>query len=189
MNRVEPSIGSITFDEGNPYAPSEAVLREDVWPRQTAPRFFDFSGRLSLSRFWLLHLVFCVYIPYTLLFTLYLGLRHNLYVLIGAGLVVVIPTALAELSLLLRRARDVGMHPVWGVVALFVPLVGTLVWLFLALIPGGKGSNRYGAANRPLPLGARLLTLILLVMAPGVGVLIGLAYPELMASLGPAPFW
>ncbi|QKE64695.1 DUF805 domain-containing protein [Aquipseudomonas campi] len=183
MNRVEPSIGSISLYETNPYLSPDAGLLDEASSVQPVPRLFDFSGRLSLSRFWLWHLIFAVCIPWTLLFVLYLGLRHNLYALIGACLAVIIPSALLELGLLMRRARDVAIHPGWGAFALLVPLVGSLVWLFLGLIPGGKRQNRYGAANPPLPLWAKLLIPMLLLGVPCAGMMVGLAYPELMKTL------
>ena len=182
MARMEPTLGMIDIDA---YSPPAASLQDEPARAPRAPRLFDFSGRLSLSRYWLLHLVFCCYISWGLLLVLFLGLRHNLYALVGAGLAVMIPSALVQASLLMRRARDVGMHPGWGLAALLVPLLGHLLWLYLGLMPGSRGANRFGAANPPLARGYLLLIPLLLVSLPGAVFWVWLSHPEWLVPLAP----
>lgn len=182
MARMEPTLGMIDIDL---YSPPAASLQDEPARAPGAPRLFDFSGRLSLSRYWLLHLVFCCYISWGLLLVLFLGLRHNLYALVGAGLAVMIPSALVQASLLMRRARDVGMHPGWGLAALLVPLLGHLLWLYLGLMPGSRGANRFGAANPPLARCYLLLIPLLLVSLPGTVFWVWLSHPEWLVPLAP----
>lgn len=180
MARMEPTLGTIDLDI---YSPPAASLRDEPVFAGRASRIFDFSGRLSLSRYWLLHLVFCCYISWGVLLVLFLGLRHNLYALFGASLAVLIPSALVQASLLMRRARDLGMHPGWGLAALLVPLLGHLLWLYLGLMPGSMQTNRYGAANPPLARGYILLILLLLVSLPGAVFWAWLSHPEWLVPL------
>lgn len=181
MARMEPTLGAVEMVEA--YSPPVAVLSDEPGFSVQAPRVFDFSGRLSLSRYWVLHLLFCVYIPWGLLFFFYAGLRHNLYALAGASLAVLIPAALLQAGLLMRRARDIGIPAGWGLIALLVPLIGSLLWLFLGVLPGNKGTNHYGAANPPLALWARLLIPLLLLLGWGVAFWVLLSTPDLMLLL------
>ena len=182
MTRREPSIGSIALDDFNSYASPKAELLETPSILLT-PKLLEFSGRLSLTRFWLLHLIFCAIIPDILLVGLYMGLRHEIYVFIGAGLAVLIPVLFIQLSLLMRRARDLNFAAGWGVAALFVPVLGNLIWLVLCALPGKTQSNRFGPPNKPDSIWTKLLVIALFIGIGGAGALFALSFSDQLADL------
>jgi uncharacterized membrane protein YhaH (DUF805 family) len=57
---------------------------------------------------------------------------------------IVLPLLVAEWVVIAKRCHDIGLPGVF-VVLLFVPLIGLLWLLLLAVMPGTPGSNLYGA--------------------------------------------
>lgn len=157
-DRIEPTLGGQISDADDPYRPGAARLMEDVEPR--VPAIFDFSGRLSLARYWAIHLSLVVVVPWILIIFFLLGLKDRLLMQALAVLAIGIPSLLLSLSLLMRRARDLGWSPVWGVLATFLPILHILILLPLMTIPGSNRVNRYGPPNRPPNLTARILIAI-----------------------------
>jgi uncharacterized membrane protein YhaH (DUF805 family) len=113
------------------------------WYLEVLKKYAVFSGRARRMEFWyfvLFNLV--VYIVLSLIDALLgtynivsgVGLLSGIY-----SLAVLIPT----LSLWVRRLHDIDRTGWWILINL-IPLIGTIVLLVFALMPGTPGSNRYG---------------------------------------------
>ncbi|WLG98933.1 DUF805 domain-containing protein [Pseudomonas beijingensis] len=163
MARIEPVFGSISSEIENPYQPGDAQLIDDEVVTFSKPRILDFSGRISLARFWLIRVPLVLVLPGILLWFFMVGLRHQLVVLVIVGVTVVVPAILLDVSLLVRRARDLGWSPIWGILFVF-PVIGFVITLPLIMLPGRKAINKYGPPNPPLSTLVKLLTALLVVL-------------------------
>ncbi|MDU9023323.1 DUF805 domain-containing protein [Pseudomonas corrugata] len=164
MARIEPVFGGISSEIENPYQPGDAQLIDDEVVTFSKPRILDFSGRISLARFWLIRVPLVLVLPCILLAFFMVGLRHQLEVLLIVGVTVVVPAILLDVSLLVRRARDLGWSPVWAILHVF-PVIGFVITLPLIMLPGRKAINKYGPPNPPLSTLVKLLTALLVVLA------------------------
>ena len=188
MSRIEPVFGNTPEEIENPYRISGVEFLEDEPLTHSKPRIFDFQGRISLSRYWLIHIIFVVAIPTLLIAFFAIGLRHQPIILLLAATIILIPSGLLSISLLMRRARDLGWGPGWGIAAMLIPGVGFLIMLPLAMLPGKKVSNKYGLSNSPLSTQTKTLT-FLLVISTIAGLMALFAYfpeygvPEIFNSL------
>jgi len=163
MARIEPVFGSISGEIDNPYQPGNAQLIDDEVVTFSKPKIFDFSGRISLTRFWLIRVPLVLVLPCILLAFFMVGLRHQLVVLLIVGVTVVVPAILLDVSLLVRRARDLGWSPKWGILLVF-PVIGYVITLPLVMLPGRKAINKYGSPNPPLSTLVKLFTALLVVL-------------------------
>ncbi|MBA1381036.1 DUF805 domain-containing protein [Pseudomonas brassicacearum] len=163
MARIEPVFGSISSEIENPYQPGDAQLIDDEVVTFSNPKILGFSGRISLARFWLIHVPLVLVLPCILLLFFMVGLRHQLVVLLIVGVTVVVPAILLNVSLLIRRARDLGWSPIWGILFVF-PVIGFVITLPLMMLPGRKAINKYGPPNPPLSTLVKLLTALLVVL-------------------------
>ena len=69
----------------------------------------------------------------------------------ASSVVLCLGAAVMVLLAACQRVRDIGWHPLWMIVITALPFgIGCLV---LCLLPGSRGSNRYGAdpLNRATP--------------------------------------
>lgn len=169
--RIEPHIGDFDLNlevdtpplavsapkPGNPYGSPRAA---GPAPAPIRPPLFGFHGRLSVGRYWLLHLSFAVTLPVlaaVLLLQLQPVIGYGLLFGVGASL---LASAGYSLSLLVRRLHDLGMSG-WWTLLWPLPVVGQFFALFVALLPGSRGANGFGPANPPLSWPLRLFTLAL----------------------------
>ncbi|WP_082806469.1 DUF805 domain-containing protein [Aquipseudomonas alcaligenes] len=188
MARIEPVFENTPEAFENPYRTSNTELLESEQPTHSIPRIFDFQGRISLSRYWLFHIIFVVIILTLFIAFFAAGLRHQPIILLSAVAVILIPSGILSISLLMRRARDLGWGPGWGIAAMLIPGIGFLIILPLAILPGKKAPNKYGHPNPPLSIQAKALTL-LLVISSIAGLMALFAYypeygaPEILNSL------
>ena len=94
----------------------------------------------------------------------------------GLGSVVGIGTGLVALWFAvvtgIKRAHDFDANGWWSIVTL-VPLVGIVVW---SVIPGTRGSNRYGPPPPPNTWGVRVLAVLMPVAF--IGILAAVAIPQ-----------
>ena len=162
MSRIEPVFGSVNIETENPYQSGDAELIDNFATLFPKPKIFDFSGRISLSRYWLLHALLVVVIPTTLLVFFIIGLQHQLIALLAASATVLIFSGLLSISLLMRRSRDLGWSPAWGLIAM-LPFLGTLVMLLLSILPGKSVANKYGPPNKPLSIPGKIFTCFLAI--------------------------
>lgn len=170
--RIEPTLDGSNDGYDALFKPGAASLLDDDIDRPSIPMLFSLDGRLSLSRYWALHICFVVLLPTLLLGFFLVGLSRQWLLLLFATAAILIPTALFSMSLLMRRARDLGWHPVWGVMAVFVPVFGQIITLLLVLIPGKSVRNEYGPPNAPLSRVATLILLLGIVVCFAIGVLV-----------------
>ncbi|OBY92150.1 hypothetical protein A6723_016250 [Pseudomonas sp. AU11447] len=164
MARIEPVLGGLGGGAENPYQVGEAALLESDAPRFSKPGILDFHGRISLARYWLIHVGLVVWVPTLLLIFFVYGLRQEPVLLLLVASMVLVSSLLLSISLLMRRARDIGWSPAWGLVSVLVPGIGALVMLPLVILPGQKSTNRYGAPNPFLSTRAKALIGLLVVL-------------------------
>jgi len=108
------------------------------------------------------------------------GLLHHprpiVAVLIGLGL---LAAALWTFRLTILRLHDIGL-PGWWVLLGAVPIVGTLAGVLLAVVPGSRGDNRFGAEPDP---GSPVLRLVVTVAVLVIGA--GFRHGLMVDALGP----
>jgi uncharacterized membrane protein YhaH (DUF805 family) len=177
MARIEPVFGSISSEIENPYQLGDAQLIDDEVVTFSNPKILDFSGRISLTRFWLIHVPLVLVLPCILLTFFMVGLRHQLVVLLIVGVTVVVPAMLLNVSLLVRRARDLGWSPIWGILSV-VPVIGFVITLPLFMLPGRKAINKYGPPNPPLSTLVKLLTALLVVLVLVTSTVLVVYFPQ-----------
>jgi uncharacterized membrane protein YhaH (DUF805 family) len=177
MARIEPVFGSISSEIENPYQLGDAQLIDDEVVTFSNPKILDFSGRISLTRFWLIHVPLVLVLPCILLTFFMVGLRHQLVVLLIVGVTVVVPAMLLNVSLLVRRARDLGWSPIWGILSV-VPVIGFVITLPLFMLPGRKAINKYGPLNPPLSTLVKLLTALLVVLVLVTSTVLVVYFPQ-----------
>lgn len=182
--RLEPILESAAAVDEEPdyYRVSEAALSHDEPACSPLPKVFDFSGRLSLARYWLFHVPFVFVIPTALIIFLVLGLQHQLVVMGIALAVVLVVSCLLFCSLLMRRARDLGWSPIWGVIAALLPALGTVVLLLLVVLPGRERSNRFGPPNPSMSRLGKVSTGLLVLGAFTASLLLAFYLPQYLPS-------
>ena len=168
--RIEPTLAGGNDRYETLFKPGDSSLTDDFVDRPSIPGVFSLDGRLSLSRYWAMHISFVVLLPTLLLAFFLVGLSKQWLLLLMATAAILIPTALFSMSLLMRRARDLGWHPTWGILAVFLPVIGLLITLPLVVIPGKPGRNKYGQPNAPLSRTSILLIWLGIVACFAVGV-------------------
>ncbi len=113
------------------------------WYLQALKKFADFSGRARRKEYWFFFLfnllVSIVLAVIDLTVGTYsassgLGLLSTIY-----GLGVLIPS----IAVGVRRLHDINRTGWWILIA-FVPIIGIIILLIFALLPGTEGANDYG---------------------------------------------
>ena len=110
-------------------------------------RYFDFQGRSNRSEYWLFVLFWALLsIPYYYVMlsdpTGYMAnpVSMTIVVIYGlAGLASFIPS----LAVSVRRLHDTDKSG-WLLLLWLIPLLGALILLVFFILPGTKGSNKYG---------------------------------------------
>jgi len=186
MDRIEPTLGDLDLLDRPRPQPAPAAA-----PMVTSPvrggdpvatgTDNDFNDRLSPARFAAWWLLFLFAFPFVVLGLF--GVAVGAIAIAGpwATLPAVAVGVLAAaaivaflVSLVVRRLHDLDA-PGWWALLLLVP-VANLVFLFaLALAPGTRGNNRYGAPNPPAPWLLRIL-IALLLLVPLLGLPFGLRW-------------
>ena len=94
--------------------------------------YFDFQGREGRKVFWF--------------FTLNMFIINFLLGLISAGFISMIISLLVffpSLGLTVRRLHDINFSG-WWVLLGFIPIIGAIVLIVFACLPGTEGENRFG---------------------------------------------
>lgn len=112
--------------------------------------FFGGSGRLGRKPF-LLGLAFWLAVlamPVAMALKVETGGEGAM--LVGFAIIVAfLPAAWSVLALGVKRLHDLGL-PGYAILILFVPGVGIIAFILLAVLPSAPGANAYGAgADRP----------------------------------------
>ena len=95
-------------------------------------QYFDFNGREGRKVFWL--------------FTLNMFIINLILGAISAGILsmlISIAILLPSLGLSIRRLHDINFSGWWILIG-FIPLIGAIVLIILACLPGTAGENKYG---------------------------------------------
>jgi uncharacterized membrane protein YhaH (DUF805 family) len=156
----------------NPYQSPTAPVADQGPEQFSEVRLLSPAGRLGRVR----------YIGYsvglTLVFYLVVALGMGISAAMGADLLGGVITIAAIIGMLvvmviltIQRSHDFNMSG-WLTLLVLVPLVNFLFWI----VPGTKGSNRFGNPPPPNSTGAVLLALILPLIFV-VGILAAIAIP------------
>ena len=101
-------------------------------------KYATFAGRTRRTDFWW--------------FTVFLALVYGLVYLLDTataapvfGAFALLAFILPSLSVTVRRLHD-SDHAAWWLLLVFIPIVGTIGLLLMAVLPGTSGENRYGPA-------------------------------------------
>ncbi len=113
------------------------------WYVQALKKYADFSGRARRKEYWFF-VLFNIIVSILLAIvdvmlglhaaTMGIGILSGLY-----SLAVIIPS----IAVSVRRLHDINRTGWWVLIA-FVPFIGALVLLVMALIAGTRGANDYG---------------------------------------------
>jgi len=113
------------------------------WYLQVLKKYAVFSGRARRKEYWfffLFNIIASIVLSVidvtvgTFSATSGVGLLSGIY-----GLAVIIPS----IAVGVRRLHDIDRTGWWLLIA-FIPLIGVLVLLVFALLPGTAGDNKYG---------------------------------------------
>jgi uncharacterized membrane protein YhaH (DUF805 family) len=146
------------------------------------PSLFTISGRIGRLRY--LAYSFTSMILCMIIFGILAGVffaamasKNTAFTAVGAILMLLgyIPLVAVGFILARRRFNDTG-NTGWLSLLMFVPLVGLLVWFYLALAPGTDGGNSYGPPPGPnnalIVVGALMLPVVIVL-----GILAAIAIP------------
>lgn len=161
----------------NPYAAPTAAMSDEIDRHgDYQPKMFSTSGRIGRLRYMAystgLYMIIMLVISLVNLALMGLG---------GSGVPKAIPTVLllaAGIMALVqskRRLHDLDLSGTWNV-AMFIPFVNLLLWLYLVFGSGDTGDNQYGPppASNPrwmwimatVPLGMVVLGILAAVALP-----------------------
>lgn len=101
--------------------------------------YFNFTGRISRREYW--RTVLFLFMG-TVVLTLFSWIFFVNALLTLWFVVNLIPS----ISLLARRLHDRNLSA-WVMLAAFIPGIGTFILLFLSVLPGTQGFNRFGPAT------------------------------------------
>lgn len=108
----------------------------DWFKRVVMQHYADFNGRASRSEYWF-------YILFYLIFAIVIGMVDGFVtggVIAGLySLALLVPS----IAVLARRLHDSDRSG-WWILIVFLPLIGGLVLLVFAVLPGTQGDNRFG---------------------------------------------
>lgn len=111
----------------------------------------DFRGRARRSAYWFWQLfiwlsVFAIALIAVIAFQVTRDPTIS-RICVGVGLVFYVVAWLPNLALLVRRMHDIGITG-WILLIALIPYLGALVLFVLTVIPGTRGTNRYGPDSR-----------------------------------------
>jgi uncharacterized membrane protein YhaH (DUF805 family) len=107
------------------------------WYLQALKKYADFSGRARRKEYWfffLFNLIASIVLSGVDMAIGTGGVLSGIY-----GLAVLIPSIACGV----RRMHDIDRTGWWLLIA-FVPLIGAIVLIVFALLPGTAGDNKYG---------------------------------------------
>ncbi|MEP3279514.1 MAG: DUF805 domain-containing protein [Stappiaceae bacterium] len=118
--------------------PAQASLKEMLW------LFFGFSGRITREIYWL-GFGFCYIISLIVIQPHFRGIEtvEDIEKIPAYVLPFMLLFVWCELALVVKRAHDKGLSGFIALLAL-VPLVNFAFLIFLGLIAGDSGPNKYG---------------------------------------------
>lgn len=148
----------------SPYAPPRTPLADP----STGPaelKVFSLSGRIGRLRYlaWSMVALAAVSAAF-LLASLLLGLLAPTG--IGAMLLILVTAGVVNVQIGVQRLHDIGLSG-WLMALHFVPVLGSLMPLALAAVPGKREANRFGAPPPPNGTSVKLLAALWLLVLAG----------------------
>ncbi len=173
------------MSETNPYATpnSDSFVNEEGYDQT---RVFSMSQRIGRLRY--LCYISCAYLIVGGIVGIVVGFmaaingNEGFQGNNGVGIIVMIPLAILYIAFLvfsiivgIRRLHDLNQSG-WIIIALFIPIVGLFIAIYMLFFPGTQGSNKFGLQpmkNTPLIwVGGLILPLIFII-----GILAAIALP------------
>lgn len=108
------------------------------WYLAVLKNYAGFSGRARRTEYWMFALV--NFVITLVLEILAVVARPLLFIEVIYGLAVLVPS----LAVLSRRLHDTDKSFWWALIGI-IPLVGSIVLIVFACLPGTPGPNKYGA--------------------------------------------
>ena len=161
---IQPSTASVASTSSTPYTPPRANI--DVHEGEVGElKVFSFSGRIGRMRYlaWSLVMMF-----------VFIGVTAGLAALsagspgFGGFIIIAATVALLVVSVQIgvQRLHDMGWSG-WFWLLNLVPVINSVFWIIMLVVPGSVASNRYGPPPPPNSLAVNLLGGILLVVLVG----------------------
>jgi len=109
-------------------------------------QYADFEGRTSRKQYWMFTL-------YYFIIAIVVGIIGGIINFELLGTVLSLALLLPSLGMGFRRLHDINKSAWWLLIS-FIPIIGWLVLLYFAVLPGDKGDNKFG----PDPLAGSVAT-------------------------------
>lgn len=109
--------------------------------------YIDFEGRARRKQYWMYTLYnFIINFGIILIAViLFLATKADAIISIASIIIRIIGLALLlpSLGLTVRRLHDIGKSP-WWILIIFIPLVGSIIYLVFLCTDSERGTNEYG---------------------------------------------
>jgi len=112
------------------------------WFLEAWKKSFVFRGRAGRQEYWFFALFNLIVLVGICLVEINLGITDGKQLGLVSGLYSV-ATILPYISVTVRRLHDNDQSG-WWLLAYFIPLLGGIILLFFAVLPGKPGDNQYG---------------------------------------------
>jgi uncharacterized membrane protein YhaH (DUF805 family) len=112
------------------------------WYMQALKKYAVFSGRARRKEYWFFLLFYVIIVVVLSVIDVMVGLT------IGQGIgilstIYMLAVLIPGIAVLVRRLHDIDRTGWWVLIG-FIPIIGPLVLLIFALLPGTPGTNTYG---------------------------------------------
>ncbi|QLC72592.1 DUF805 domain-containing protein [Pseudomonas sp. LPB0260] len=158
------SSGHAAAPANSPYATPKAAVAATL-PRYGELNVFSLEGRIGRLRYlaWSLVLSLCVAGIMGVV-----AIAANISETLGLVLAVsvVLGTLVVSVQIGAQRLHDIGWSA-WLLLLNLLPLVNSLFWLVLLIVPGSAGANRYGPPPPANSLAVKLLAGLFLALLLG----------------------
>ncbi|MBR4267879.1 MAG: DUF805 domain-containing protein [Bacteroidales bacterium] len=109
--------------------------------------YIDFEGRARRKQYWM-YTLYNIIINFGIILIaviLFLATKADAIISIASIIIRIIGLALLlpSLGLTVRRLHDIGKSP-WWILIIFIPLVGSIIFLVFLCTDSERGTNEYG---------------------------------------------
>jgi uncharacterized membrane protein YhaH (DUF805 family) len=161
-----PTVASNNVSSNTPYAPPQAAVGEAV-AEVGELKVFSTDGRIGRLRYlaWSLVLMFAASGVMAVV-----AIAASISEVLGGllGIAVVIGMLVVSVQIGAQRLHDIGWSG-WLLLLNIVPIINSVFWLLMLVIPGTLGANRFGPPQPANSTAVKVLAgLFLALLLPGV---------------------